>query len=82
MILDRDNILRELEELKLLNQQLQAQVSPSRTGPTGEADAENGASPDLRVLEELIQKRIVEKKLPQHLVPNTRLHDSPLSKDI
>ena len=61
MILDHDNILREQKELKLLNQQLQAQVfTLQNKSMRAEGDAENGVSPDLCVLEELIQKRIVE----------------------
>ena len=83
MILDRDNILREQEELKLLNQQLQAQVITLQNRSTrAEGNAEKDGSPDLRVLKELIQKQIMEAKLPQHLVLTTRLHDSPFSKDI
>jgi len=83
MILHRDNILREQKELKLLNQQLQAQIIALQNRFTqAEGDAKNGASSDLRVLEELIQKRIVKAKLPQHLVPTTRLHEFPLFKDI
>jgi len=52
MKLDRDNILHKKEEMKLLNQQLQAQVVTLQNRFTrAEGDAENGASPDLRVLE-------------------------------
>ena len=65
MILDRDNIFQEQDELKLLNQQLQAQVVALQNRCTqAEGDAENGASPDLRVLKELIQKQIIRAKLP------------------
>ena len=83
MILDCDNMLRKQEELKFLNQQLQAQVIILQNRSTrAKKDAENGVSPDLCVLEELLQKQIEEAKLPQHLVPTTCLLDSPLSKDI
>ena len=37
--------------------------------------------PDLHALDKLIQKQIVEAKLP-HLLPTTHINDSPLSKDI
>jgi len=39
-------------------------------------------SPILHALDELIRKRIMEAKLPQHLIPTTRLHDCQLFKDI
>ena len=59
MILDRNNILCEQEELKQLNQQLQAQVAALQNNSTrAEGNAENNGSPDLHVLDDLIQKRI------------------------
>jgi len=45
-------------------------------------DLESGRSPNLYSLDELIQKWIGEVKLPQHLIPTTRLYNSPHSKDI
>ena len=83
MILDRDNILHEQEELKQLNQQLQAQVAaPQNNSTRAEGEAENSGSLDLHVLDELIQKWIMEAKLPQHLISTTRFHDSPCFEDI
>ena len=83
MTLDRDNILREQEGLKLLNQHPQTQVAALQNNSVrAEGDPESGRSLNLHALDELIWKRIVEAKLPRHLIPITRLHDFPLSKDI
>jgi len=76
MMLDRDYILREQEELQA--QVVTFQNNSART----EDDTEDRGSLNLHVLDELIKKRIVEAKLPQHLIPTTYLHDSSLSKDI
>jgi len=83
MTLDHTNILCEQEELKLLNQHLQTQVtSLQNNSARTEGDLVSGRSPNLLTLNELIQKWIVDAKLPQHLIPTTRLHDFLLSKDI
>ena len=47
-----------------------------------EGEPESGRSPNLHTLDELIQKQIMEAKLPRHLIPTTRLHNSPLYKEI
>ena len=79
---ERENILREQEKLNQLNQ-LQTQVAALQNNSTrGEDDPENRGSPSLHALDELIQKRIMEANLPQHLISSTSLHDSPHSKDI
>ena len=81
MILDHENIIREQEKLKLLNQQLQTQVAALQNNSTQiEGDPESNRSLSLHALDELIEKRIVKVKLPQHLILTTHIHDSPLSK--
>ena len=57
MALDCENILREQEEPKLLNQQRQTQVTAIQT-------TQRIHGPNLHALDELIQKCIVEAKLP------------------
>ena len=56
MALDSENILWEQKKkLRLLNQQLQAQVTALQNIPVQiEGDYENNRSPDLRTLDELI----------------------------
>ena len=67
----------------MLKQQLQAQVvAIQNRSMRAESDAEKSASPNLHILKELIQKRIMEVKLPQYLVLTIRLHDSLLFKEI
>ena len=69
MALDCKNIIREQDELKLLNQQLQTQVVTLQSNFTQtECDLESNKSSSLHALDELIQERIVEAKLPQHLI--------------
>ena len=83
MALDRKNLIREKEEQKLLNQQLQTQVTALQNNSTQtEGDPESNISPNLHALDKVIQRWIVEAKLPQHLIPTTHIHDYPLSKDI
>ena len=79
---DRDNIFRELEELRLLNQQLEAPVAALESNSEQtEDDPESNRPFDLHTLDTLIQKWIVEAKLPHHLTLTTQIHDSPLSKE-
>ena len=82
MILDRDNVIREQEELKLLNQQLSAQVVALQNNSVRRQHRGPGGSANIHTLDELIQKWIIKEKLPQHLISTTCLHDSPLSIDI
>ena len=61
MTIDRENILQEQEKLKLLNQQLQAQVTCLQNNlAQSEGKIENNRSPNLLALDELFQKRIME----------------------
>jgi len=56
---DHENILQEQERLRLLNQQLLAQVAALQSNLVqSESDLENNMSPNLRTLDELIQKGI------------------------
>ena len=83
MALDRESIFREQEKLRLLNKQLQAQVTALQNNPaqTG-GKLENNRPLNLLVLDELIQKRIMEAMSLDHPTPITKIHDSPLSEEI
>jgi len=77
MILDRVNIPQEQEYMRLLNQQLLVQVTALQNNPVQtEENPENSRSPDLRTLDELIQKWIGEARLLDHLTPTTNIHES------
>ena len=81
--LDRKKIFQEQERLKLLNQQLLAQVTALQNNPVQpKGDRENSRSPNLRTLNKLIQKQIREAKLLSHPTPIAKVHKSPLSKKI
>ena len=55
MTLDRESILRKQEELKLVNQQLQTQVTTLQNNSTQAGDdLESNRSPNLHGLNELI----------------------------
>ena len=81
MAFDRENIIRK-QELRLINQQLQAQVAALQNSTQTEGNPGRNKSPDLHALDKQIQKQIVEAKLSHHLIPTTHIDDSPLSKDI
>ena len=69
-----DSRPRDLQEqkLRILNQQLLAQVASLQNNLVQlEGDPDN-KSPDLRTLDELIQKRIVKAKLLAHPTPSTK----------
>ena len=83
MALVRKNIFQKQEKLRLLNQQLQTQVTAflnnlART----RGKLENNRSPNLLALDELIQKQIVEAKSLDHPSSIIKINDSPLSKEI
>jgi len=83
MALDRENLLWEQEKLKLLNQQLLAQVTTFQNNPVQiEGNLGNNMSPNLYILDELIQKWIGEARLLDHSNPTTKNHEFYLSKEI
>ena len=83
MALVRENIFQKQEKLRLLNQQLQTQVTALQNNPTqAGGELENNRSSNLLTLDELIQKRIVEAKSLDHSSPITKIHDYPLSEEI
>ena len=70
-MLDRENIIREQEELKLLNQQLQTQVVTLQNNSTQTNDEpESNRSLSIRALDELIQNWIVETQAASAPDPN------------
>jgi len=83
MTLNRENIFWKQEKLRLLNQQLQAQVTALQNNPpqTG-GELENKRFPNLLALDERIQKRIVEAKSLYHSSPITIIHGFSLSEEI
>ena len=82
MALNRENILQEQKKLRLLNQQLMAQVSALQNNPVQtEGDTKKSRYPNLCTLEELIQKWIEEARLLDHSTPTTKIHKSPLQTD-
>ena len=63
MVLDNENILWEHEKLKLLNQQLQTQVTTLQNNSAQiRGELENNRSHNLFALDEFIQKLIMEAK--------------------
>ena len=69
--------------MRQLNQQLLAQVATLQSNLVQpEGDFEHNRSPNLRSLDELIQKQIGEARMLDHLTSTAKIHDSPLSKEI
>jgi len=56
--------------------------SPAEQPSADEGRPKNSTSPNLRTLDELIQKWIREARLLDHSTPTTKIHESPLSKEI
>ena len=82
MALDHEIILQEQEKLRLLNQQLQTQVVALQNNQDKRGGQGQRVS-YLHALDELIQKRIGEAKLQNHLITlTTKILDFPLSEEI
>ena len=81
MALDRKNLLQEQEKLKLLNQQLLTKVATLQNNSVQtKGNPGNNRSPDLRTLDELIQKHIGKARLLDHPASTTKIHESPPPK--
>ena len=86
--LDRKDAIREHGTLRLLNNQLQAQIAalqnPSMPKQS-KSEPETRESSDIRTLDELIQRRIKEAKLQfdsRSTLSAVKISDSPLSEEI
>jgi len=69
-VLDCESAIREQKALRRLNDQLHAQIvalQNNQPSMHSESQPEDGGSPDLRILDKLIWKRIVKAKLQKQL---------------
>ena len=79
--LGHENAIRQQEALRRLNDQLQAQIvafQNNQPSTLSESKPEVGGSAEIRILDELIQKRITKANPQSHqTLSATKVSDSP-----